>query len=369
MKIRRSILLFCAVIVALMVLLVWLTKKPSQSVAPSGETETASAPTAERAETKPSQREPHLAARSNAPQSGTVAPANVPSPPTQTKAERAKEALALLNNENVVLYGKVTDQFDAPVAGAEISGSIQVNDGTRVGADQIRLVTDNNGMFTISGYTGKALGIAVKKPGYVMATTNTRFVFSRLWSEAEQHNPDPNHPTVIKMWKLQGAEPLAGIDQRHKFPYTDTPVSFDLLAGKIVASGGDIKITVSRSEGVVSEQTLQDWSVRVEAVDGGVLRADATGARVIYVLPEGGYQPSDTFILSTNAPHRWAGSIEQMYFVRSRGGQVYSKLNVGLAINRNPANPVWVEFRGAANANGSRNFEADAPNPSATVAK
>ena len=88
-----------------------------------------------------------------------------------------------------------------------------------------------------------------------------------------------------------------------------------------------------------------------------------------YALPESGYQPSDAFIVSTNAPHQWAGSIEQMYFVRSRGGQVYSKVNVGLAINRNPADPVWVEFRGAANANGSRNFEADAPNPSATAAK
>ena len=293
----------------------------------------------------------------------------MPAPPTQTKAERAKEALATLNDEDVVLYGRVTDQFDMPVAGAEVSGSIQVNNSARVGADKIALVTDANGLFTISGYKGKALGVNASKPGYVMATTNTRFVYSRLWSETEQHNPDPNNPAIIKMWKLQGAEPLVGINQRYKFPYASAPVNFDLLAGKIVASGGDIKITVSRSAGVVSERTLQDWSVQVEAVDGGVIKTDATEARVTYALPEGGYQPGDTIILSTNAPHQWAGSIERMYFVRSRGGQVYSKVNVGLAINRNPTEPVWVEFRGTANANGSRNFEADAPDPNATAAK
>jgi hypothetical protein len=369
MKIRRSVILFCAVAVVLMVLLIWFAKQPAESVVPPGEREAVSAPATEQAGTKPNQRESRLAVRTNAPGSGTVASANAPSAPTQTKAERAKEALALLNNENVVLYGKVTDQFDAPVAGAEVSGSIQVNDGTRVGADPVRLVTDSNGMFSISGYTGKALGITVKKPGYVMATTNTRFVYSHLWSEAEQHNADPNNPAIIKVWKLQGAEPLTGIDQRYKFRYTGEPVSVDLLAGKIVPAGGDIKITVSRSAGVVSERTLQDWSVQIEAVNGGLIKTDAMEARVTYALPENGYQPSDTFTLSTNAPHAWAGSIEQMYFVQSRGGRLYAKVNFGIAINRNPDDNVWLEFRGAANANGSRNFEADAPAPNATALK
>jgi hypothetical protein len=42
------------------------------------------------------------------------------------------------------------------------------------------------------------------------------------------------------MWKLQGAEPLTGIDQRYKFPYTPEPVNVDLLAGRLVPTGGDL---------------------------------------------------------------------------------------------------------------------------------
>jgi hypothetical protein len=280
-----------------------------------------------------------------------------------------REGLSSLNDVPIVFDGKVEDQFGNPVAGAKVAASIRIYNGLQSTVERFEVFSDANGFFHIDHGKGEALGIMPSKEGYVPATANTRFVYSRLWPEAEQYNPDPNHPTVIKMWKLQGAEPLVGIDQRHKLSYTDTPVSFDLLAGKIVPSGGDIKITVSRSEGVVSAQTLQDWSVKIEAVDGGLIRTDVAEARVTYALPERGYQSGDMFIMSTNSPYKWFGGVHQMYFVSSRGGQVYSKLNVGLAINRNPADPVWVEFRGTANANGSRNFEADAPDPSATTAK
>jgi hypothetical protein len=39
---------------------------------------------------------------------------------------------------------------------------------------------------------------------------------------------------------------------------------------------------------------------------------------------------------------------------------MYSKVNVGVSINQNPDDYVWVEFRGVANTNGSRNWEATA---------
>jgi len=64
--------------------------------------------------------------------------------------------------------------------------------------------------------------------------------------------PDQNNPTVIKMWKLQGAEPLVNINQHYKLHYTNAPINFDLLAGKIVPAGGDIKLTVTRSPGIMS---------------------------------------------------------------------------------------------------------------------
>ena len=127
-----------------------------------------------------------------------------------------REGLATLNDEQIVLYGCVKDQFDSPVADASVLGVIQVNNGVRVGTDRLSLTTDARGEFSISGYKGKNLGITIKKTGYVMATTNTSFVYSLLWPEGQRQVPDPNTPVIFKMWKLQGTEPLVGINQHYK---------------------------------------------------------------------------------------------------------------------------------------------------------
>lgn len=270
-----------------------------------------------------------------------------------------REVLTALNDEEIVFYGRAVDQFDAPVANATVVGSIQINNGVRVGTDTISQVTDENGRFSISGYHGKNLGVSVRRDGYVIATTNTSFVYSYLWSEAERHSPDARNPVVIKMWKLQGAEPLAKVDQRYRFPYTNALVNIDLLSGRIVPRGGDIKILLNRSEGEISIRKQGYWSAQIEAVDGGLIEMPFMEARVTYALPSDGYKPSFTYVMSTNK-QTWSGGWERMFFLKSRGGQLYAKINVSVAINQEPEDLASVEIEGRANTNGSLNFEADA---------
>jgi hypothetical protein len=170
---------------------------------------------------------------------------------------------------------------------------------------------------------------------------------------------DPNSPTIVKMWKLQGAKPLVNIDQHYKLPYTSAPMNFDLLTGKIVPDGGDIKLTVSRSPGVISGRNRLDWSVQVEAVDGGVMDSGGQEA-VTYAAPESGYEHSMTFMFSTNAPYKWFEEFNQGFFVMSRNGKVYSKLGLSFRINRMPDDSIYITFGGIASADGSRNWEGDA---------
>jgi hypothetical protein len=354
MKVRRSVCWFVVISAVLIALIVWFGKKPAEKPLPAvAETDTAPPVTQRAAE--PSQRERRSTPRTNSTAGQATTVASAPVPPTQTKDEQMREGLATLNDEQVVLYGRVIDQFGAPVAGATVAASIQVNNGVRVGADRFSLNTDANGAFTISGYKGKALGINITKAGYDLATTNTRFVYSLLWPEAERHVHDPNNPVVFKMWKRQGVEPLVGIDQRYRLQVTDTPVNFDLLTGKIVPSGGDLRITVDRPSGIVSQRQPQDWGLKIEAVNGGLIETSFAEARVTYQAPENGYQPSDTLAVSTT--NHWSDLVQQMLFVSSRNGQVYSKVFVSLSINANPDETASVTFRGAANANASRNWE------------
>jgi len=151
-----------------------------------------------------------------------------------------------------------------------------------------------------------------------------------------------------------------GIDQHYKLHYTNAPINFDLLTGQIVPTGGDIKLTVSRSPGIMSGRNRLDWSVQVEAVDGGVMESGGQDA-VTFAAPENGYLPSDTLIFSTNAPHKWFGLFNQGFFVMSRNGQVYSKIGLSFRINENQDDFMYVTFSGAASTNGSRNWEATAP--------
>src|SRR5208283_3908998 len=200
-------------------------------------------------------------------------------------------------------------------------------------------------LFTISGYKGESLSLVPSKPGYAIASLSGGGKYSLLYPEEERAHPDPGNPVAIRMWKLQGVEPLVGIDQHYKLPYTDAPTQFDLLAGKVVPAGGDIKITVRRMPRSVNSG--EDWNVRVEAVNGGLI--DSTGQeRVTYWAPAEGYQP----VANLTFPTSVAG-LSRSFFVTSRSSQVYGKLRISFRINEETDGFMYVAFSGVASTNGS----------------
>ena len=131
------------------------------------------------------------------------------------------------------------------------------------------------------------------------------------------------------------------------FHYTNAPINFDLLAGQIVPTGGDIKLTVSRSPGIMSGRNRLDWSVQVEAVDGGVMDP-ADKKELLMLRQKMATNQAMTFMFSTNAPYKWAGGFDQGFFLMSRNGQIYSKLGLSFRINDNPDGFMYVTFGGVA---------------------
>lgn len=355
MNIRRSIVLFIAIVAALIALVLWYGKRKSAET-PNAliETNAMSAPTVSNV--------PASSADHTNMSLAQVDPNGKPAPsPSQveSKEQQMRAGLAELNDEDIVLYARVIDQFGSPVVGAAVTGSIQINNGTRVGGDTVSLATDGNGFFTISGYKGKALGINVSKAGYILASTNTYFIYSLLWPASRRFTPDQGNPMVIKMWKLQGAEPLVNINQDYKLHYTGAPINFDLVAGKVVPVGGDVKITVNRPAGNVSEHNPQDWGFSIDVMDGGLIEASSKESAITFAAPEDGYQQND--VLSASSNHTGIGVIQQDFFIQSRNGQVHSKLQIVFSINETPDGIMDIMFSGVANASGSRNWEAAAP--------
>ncbi len=353
MKIRRSIFWFVALVAVLMAVALWFgTKKPVETPL-SASIETNVAPPANAAPGPQANAPSHTNAPAAKMTGATAGPSQ--SPP-ESKAERTLGILSTYNDVPIDFFGRVEDQFSNAVANAAVNFSVRVYNGMESTVKRGQVMTDGNGYFTISGYKGESLALVPAKAGYTLATTGTVFRYSHL--DDQHYVPNQSNPTVIKMWKLQGAEPLVNINQHYKLHYTDVPMNFDLLTGNIVSTGGDIKITVSRSAGILSGRNPLDWSVRVEAVDGGLMDANGQEA-VTYTAPASGYQPGETFAFSTNAPYKWYGAFDRGFFLTSRNGQIYSKVGMSFGINAKPDDLMYINFGGVANANSSRNWEGD----------
>jgi hypothetical protein len=353
MKIRSSILWLVIIAAVLTMLLVWFAKRPTETPSPTvAETNAVVQTAMEQAAAKV---EHEAVTRTNA---LTAQPASSPARPMKAKAEQMKEGLAALNDVPIVFYGKLEDQFGNPVVGAKIAGNTIIYNGVRSGAEHVSATSDANGVFQINAGKGESLGIVPRKGGYALATKDTYFKYSYMYPD--HFTPDPNNPTVIKMWKLQREEPLVGIDKEYRFPFTNAPVYFDLAAGKIVSAAGDLQAIITRAPGSISQRNRGDWSIELIPVNGGIMEPQYNTSYITFEAPESGYQ-SNYLVLMNHDDPAWQDGINKELFLKSKGGQVYSKFSLGFRINNDQDGLMWFRFRGVANTNGSRNWEATAP--------
>jgi hypothetical protein len=339
---NRKILVLILIGAALLIAALLLRSRPPAT--PAGEAESDQTPATQVAQSA------NVPSPSNAPAAPTL-PGPI-STSTPNKSTEIKEGLATLNDVPIVFYGKLQDQFGNPVAGATVVGDVLIYNGKGPAGQKITTTSDASGFFQMHGDKGESLGVWPTKTGYVIATTETEFKYSFMYPN--HITPDQNNPVVIKMWKLQGAQSLLQINQRFKIPYTSAPLRFDFVSGSQVATGGDLVISVNRPDGAISQQNPQNWGLHIDAVDGGIVIALETDARVTYGAPNDGYKPGDTF-QNNNGPDL----VDQMLFVKSRNGQIYSKVHILFRINNTPDSLMNITLKGVANTNASGNWEGD----------
>jgi len=220
--------------------------------------------------------------------------------------------------------------------------------------------SDEQGFFNISGYRGDELSVVPEKMGYGFASTNGYARYFQDFPARQIHHPDPRHPIVIRMWKAQGLEPLVHIDQRYKLPSTNDWVTFDLVQKTNVVNGGDFRMRIERLAGVLAPTNMPVWRVEFEAVDGGIIESKGSEA-ITYFAPESGYQTNLTLSNIDPLPVSGADALGTGFYIKSRNGQVYSKVYVRVLLNMSIDERISIEFQGFANTNSSRNWEA-APN-------
>jgi hypothetical protein len=258
----------------------------------------------------------------------------------------------------IVLYGKLEDQASQPVAEADILGTRVFHRGAKRTA-RFSTKTDAEGRFQFEAGMGESLQVVPRKEGYALASTNTGF-YGSSEPTGERRHPDPNAPVIIKMWKLQGAEPLAAFDSRFSLSLTQAPIYFDFVTQMLAPTNGDIKISLTQSPGVSSVAGQPDWRVEIETEEGGGLMPVTTNQwSTTYWAPTGGYERKQVLLASASAPNQWSEDMNALFFVQSRHGGVYTKLSFKAAIRPYPDAPVELVLSGVANTNGSCNWEDD----------
>lgn len=351
MKIRSTIIGVIIVLAILIVLVLWCEKKGPPETPPTAAFVTNTVLPVVTVSNQPM----NVANRTNALTAKTVNNSVSPSnSPSENKAERAMGLLSTYNDVPIDFYGRAIDQFGSAVDAAAVNFSVRIMNGQESTVKRGQVMTDGNGFFTITEYKGQDLGLVPQKAGYALATTSTLFKYSHL--EDHPYVSDPNNPAVIKMWKLQGAEPLIHFSIKARIPHDGTPAIFNLHTGMMVNAGGDLVVRLeSPSEPNSSQQ--YDWRVTIQPVDGGIISSDVRLESRLGA-PDSGYD-SEFDINYQKGVKPWSSAFHGGFYFKGHDGSSYGKFDFGIVIYAMKDGLVPITLDGYVNPAGSRNLEID----------
>ncbi len=236
----------------------------------------------------------------------------------------------------IEFYGKVIDENEQPIAGANVE--LSWTDLSAAGGGQRAMASDANGAFSLTGIQGKSLSVVVTKEGFEFSRTQNRFGFEYAsFGDEQYYEPVRNNPALFHLRKKGNAEPLQYREEEIKIS-VGHPIMIP------IDGATRLQITLQSNE----HPKRGKWEAEVVVQNGGIVPA---AEEFNVEAPIAGYQPSMTIGAQTPKPPAW-----RLY----QGGSFYLKLgeNYGrLDIEMIPGNDwfrmkIWINPK-----SGSRNLE------------
>lgn len=250
-------------------------------------------------------------------------------------------------------YGRVVDETMMPVVGAAIH--FIWTDTSTHGTSEADTVSDERGLFSLTGAHGKHLSVYVSKDGYhtPVAARTAAFEFA-VPSDQNYYEPNPKSPVLFRLRKRgEGAHLVKG-ELRVLIPFgEEKSATVDLLNGK-ESPKGQLEIRASKPEkhGV---HFPYDWRFSMTIPDGGfVEQNDEFG----FEAPETGYRTALDYQQHAENGAKGVFVEGKMYFVFGTPKR-YGRLHFETG---GDSRRVSIEY--VLNPTGSRNLEYD-PNEQA----
>jgi len=259
----------------------------------------------------------------------------------------------------IEFFGKVVDEENRPVAGAEIkiswNGTAEKYGGDGVGRKIMS--SDANGFFHIHGIEGKRMTVHVSKSGYYKRRSwnDGSFEYAGFW-EPNFIEPDRSKPVIFHLVKRPVAEPTYRIGSRIFLEPPALETYLDLLSPTAQsAASADLHVRITRPPGASYEKPF-DWSVTIEGRNGAVIVE--TTDEFMLQAPLDGYQPK--LVRDYKNP---TGNARQnvRFYVHSKARKFYAAVDFEMAAYRrmNGSEPASIVISATVNPNDSPNVEYD----------
>lgn len=284
--------------------------------------------------------------------------------------------VAIQRADRVILfYGRVLDQNDQPVAGADVSLSIQkfsFNMSAMFSqAKDFKVKTDSEGNFMVSGESGRSLYVeTIQKEGTeFLFKQNKNRGFNYDSSDGQKyHIPDKANPVIFRIRKKT---------QTPTFLLSQNALNIKSGAAEPGRAGGydfinnhrldDVGRRVFNSNPVFPDIQLQarfntndaTWMVVLSPGDnkGGIILSE----QMLYEAPETGYQPEVAFtpenpyVVTTKENKNRAPAKTKYIYLRSREPAIYTRIEIKSASADKDG--VYLSGESVTNPYGDRNLE------------
>ncbi len=246
---------------------------------------------------------------------------------TKTPEKQAKEEafwLRLISKaeaaaKKIEFYGKIVDQYGNPVPGVQvkyIARSEYLVSSSGLGT----VITDSEGHFNTEGAKGTGLSIRkFTKSGYQFTGIQRFDNFNRYEDSVLWQDFTKDQPYIFKAWKVERyPETIKSESNLYLLTPDGRKSTFDILAkGKQRFKKG-----VEKGNFTISfDRVDNDWSVRLEALDGGVLETNDTFRNL---APESGYQE----FVEYKFPINGSDTVEKMYYIKMLDGKYYGQMTI-----------------------------------------
>jgi hypothetical protein len=266
--------------------------------------------------------------------------------PQQEEAQRKIDDR--LKNEPFNFYGKVLDENNQPVAGANVKILVQGELGSAHGSTEHDLQSGQDGLFKLEGVHSFGVIVTVSKDGYYTLPDGHGPWF---WIIRNGTMPSMDHPAVFPLQKKGPTEPLIVMRTGSAVVATDgTPLEFNLERGHVVKDQpGTFNVQTWVDTHDPKSNQPYHWKFRITVPGGGLqLRTN----EYQFIAPLSGYKEFDEVEITPGQP-QWNDVRERNYFVKLADGK-YAQ--VRLSVNARGSFGIADCF---INPSGSQNLEFD----------